>query len=164
MNLFHTAALLATLVVALPILATAQEEGSAAESSEAEPRFRNKLSWLVGGTVEDEGTAFTLGVDYERRLGRQFGIGVIIDKGYGSERAFIAAGALYWHPLPPMRLDIAPGFERLVAADESAFVLRFGADCDIELTRRWSLGPNVNLDFANGRTVFVFGAELGFSF
>lgn len=164
MNLFRSAALLVTLAAAAGVPGAAQEEGTAPESPEAAPRFRNKLSGFVGGTVEDEGSAFTLGLDYERRLGPHFGVGVIIDKAFGGERAFIAAGALYWHPLPPMRLDIAPGFERIEAEDESAFVLRLGADYDFELTERWSLGPNVNLDLANGRAVFVFGAELGFSF
>ncbi|MBP2646651.1 MAG: hypothetical protein H6Q77_275 [Gemmatimonadetes bacterium] len=164
MNPFRTAALLGTLAVTVPAVGAAQEEGAAPESSESAPRFRNKLSGFVGGTVEHEGTAFTLGLDYERRLGPLFGVGVIIDKAFGGERAFIAAGALYWHPLPPMRLDIAPGFERIEAEDESAFVLRLGADYDFEIKERWSLGPNVNLDLANGRAVFVFGAELGFSF
>ena len=169
-GLWRTAALLAALSPLSPINATAQEEAAAPEPQEEgtqeASRYRNKLSGFVGGTAEGEGVAFTLGLDYERRLGRSFGLGALVDKAYAGNRAFIAAGAFFWHPLPTVRLDIAPGVEWMSTGDEedSAFVLRFGADYDFELTERWSLGPNVNLDLAEGRAVFVFGVELGLSF
>jgi len=164
MNLFRTAALLAALSMTLPARGMAQEESPTGASEEAEPRYRNKLSGFIGVTLEDEANSFTLGVDYERRLGGQFGVGVLADRAFGEGRAFIIAAGLFWHPLSRVRLDIAPGIEMSGADDKTFFVLRIGADYDFELTERWSLGPNVNLDFVDGRTVWVLGAELGYSF
>jgi hypothetical protein len=163
MHLFRTAALLAALSMTLPARGLAQRESPTGASEEAEPRYRNKVSGFIGVTLEgEEAAAFTLGADYERRLGGPFGVGVLVERAFGDARFFLAAAGLFWHPLRHVRLDVAPGIEW--GADETLFVLRIGADYDVELTERWSIGPNVNLDFVSGRTVWVLGAEVGYSF
>ena len=143
--------------------ATAQERESPA-ASEAEARRPNSIGLFMGATAkQEEETAFTIGLDYERRLGEQWGVGVILDKPFGGSRSFLVVAGLFWHPLPRVRLDVAPGIE--VNRDEDElFVLRLGADYDFELNERWSIAPNVNLDIVGGRTVWVIGAELGYRF
>jgi hypothetical protein len=136
---------------------------SPSAAQEEAPR-RNSIALFVGATLESgEEGAFTIGLDYERRLGRAFGVGVIADKAFGASRSFLILGGVFWHPVRQVRLDLAPGIEVNQDEDE-LFALRIGADYDFELRERWSIAPNVNLDFVDGRTVWVIGAELGYSF
>ncbi len=165
MHLFRTAALLATLSVALPVRGAAQEEEARPGASEGEPRYRNKVSGFVGVTLEaEEAAAFTLGIGYQRRLGGSFSVGVLAERAFGESRFFLAAAGLAWQPLRRVILYVAPGVELSGADDKTFFVLRIGANYDVELTERWTIGPNVDADFVDGRTVWVLGAELGYSF
>lgn len=151
----RTVGAVAALCAVVAARATAQEN---------EREYRNSLGLFIGTTIEDgEEGSFTLGLDYERRLSKPFGVGVLLDKPFGGSRSFIVAGGFFWHPIGPVRLDLAPGIE--VNQDEDdAFVLRLGADYDFELAERWSLAPNANLDLVDGKTVWVIGVELGYRF
>lgn len=139
----------------------AQEAG--AES--ADLAHRNQLALFLGGTDYEDRVAFTVGLDYERRLGERFGVGVLADWALGGEgREFVLAPAVFYRPLPRLRLDVATGIERNTVEKEVAFLLRLGVDYDFELNERWSVAPNLNVDLVEGETVFVFGAELGYRF
>lgn len=147
-------ALLAGLLWGVAPPAAAQEEAAR----------RNSIALFMGATLQaDDDAAFTIGLDYERRLGQRFGVGVLADKAFGGGRSWLLLGGLFWHPVRQVRLDVAPGIEINQEEDEQ-FVLRLGADYDFEIRERWSIAPNVNLDFVDGRTVWVIGAELGYSF
>ena len=165
MNLFRTAALLAMLAVTLSARGAAQEESARPEASEEAPRYRNKVSGFTGVTLEgEEAAAFTLGIGYQRRLGGPFSVGVLAERAFGDSRFFLAAAGLAWQPLRRVSLYVAPGIEVSGADNETFFLLRIGANYDVELTERWSIGPNVDADFVDGRTVWVLGAEVGYSF
>jgi hypothetical protein len=154
--------LLAVLLTAA-IPAAAQESSTESGTPEESVR-RNSIGLFMGATLEaDEEGAFTIGLDYERRLGAVFGIGVLADKPFGGARSSLLLGGLFWHPVRQVRLDVAPGIE-INQGESEEFVLRLGADYDFEIRERWSIAPNVNLDFVDGRTVWVIGAELGYSF
>ncbi len=158
----HAFAVFAGLVLAAPRPTAAQEPDAPAPETEA--IRRNSIALFVGATAEsEEETAFTIGLDYERRLGGPFGVGVLADKPFGAARSFLILGGFFWHPIRPVRLDLAPGLE-IIQDEDDAFVLRLGADYDFELTERWSVAPNLNVDFVSGRTVWVLGAELAYTF
>lgn len=134
-GLWRTAALLAALSPLSPISAPAQEESTAPESQEAS-RYGNKLSASSAPPLKAKASRSPWASATSAGWGRSFGLGAPVDKAYAGNRAFIAAGALFWHPLPMVRLDIAPGVEWVSAGDEeeSAFRavvrggLRFRAD------------------------------------
>jgi hypothetical protein len=163
-NLTRWILLAAWLAVATASRAAAQAREAGTGTAGEETLPRNSIALFMGATIEDEVTSFTLGLDYERRLSRQFGVGLILDSAFGAGRSFIAAAGFFWHPLRSVRLDVAPGLEVSGEEDDSFFVLRLGADYDFEVSERWSVAPNVNLDFVDGRTVWVLGAELAYAF
>lgn len=148
-------------------LATARavhaQEGARDPGTEEGTSRRNSLGLFTGITLDDDKASFTLGLDYERRLSRQLGVGVLFDRAFDGERIFLVAPALFWHPVGALRLDAAPGVE-VNQGDEDEFVFRIAADYDFELTERWSVAPNVNLDFVSGGRVWVLGAEIAYRF
>ncbi len=48
--------------------------------------------------------------------------------------------------------------------DETHFLLRVGVGYDIILAPRYSVVPNVNLDFVKGEKVWVYGVNLTYKF
>ena len=70
-------------------------------------------STLTGETPEGgSGTAFTLGLDYERRLSRWFGLGLLTDFVLGGTgRAALLGVPLLVHPVGGLGLTLAPGVE-----------------------------------------------------
>jgi hypothetical protein len=128
-------ALLRTLVLGLAALALtltasplrAQETSpargaTAARSHEAhgeehgeEHEHANELGVFVGGTSENDETHFTIGVEYERRLSRRLGIGVIAEHVDGVD-AWVFLAPLSFQPSGHLGLTFyaGPGFESKV--------------------------------------------------
>lgn len=70
-------------------------------------------STLTGETPEGgSGTAFTLGLDYERRLTRIIGLGLLAEYVAGGVgRAFFLGVPLFVHPVGGLGLTLASGVE-----------------------------------------------------
>lgn len=83
--------------------------------------------------VEDEST-FTLGLDYEYRLNRRWGIGALIDYAGGDFRSWVAGVPLFLHPGGGWKLLVAPGFEDKEDEDRE-FLVRAGVLYDFEARR-----------------------------
>lgn len=143
----------------------AQAAVAGAEEGNAETRFRNQASLFAGGVTEEGQVAFTIGVDYERRLGRRIGVGALAEWAFGEARAGVLAAAGYWHPVERVRVVLAAGIADHQEEDEVSFLFRIGADYDFELSPRWSVEPSLNLDLPSGREAsWVFGVALGYAF
>jgi hypothetical protein len=148
----------AVLFPALCLLRPAPLQGQAGG-----PAYRNVVSVLTAATLLEGDVGATFGIAYERRLGRWYGLGPFADYLTTSNRNVATGIAFYMHPTRAIRVIVAPGVDfRRTGPD--LVLLRMGVGYDIRLGPRWSLTPEVNIDFEGGYRVYVVGAELGWRF
>ncbi len=139
-------------------------------------------STLTGETPEGgSGTAFTLGLDYERRLTRIIGLGLLVDYVVGGVgRAFFLGVPLFVRPVGGLGLTLAPGveFEKEEAEDletrssgveeahtSTHFAFRLGSFYTFPLSSTFSLVPQFNADFISGKgATLVYGLAFGIGF
>ena len=163
-------------------LTTAEEPPHAEEHEHA-----NELALFLGGTRESDETHFTIGGEYERRLGERFGLSLVVEHVSGNG-AWVVLAPLSFRPARHLGLKLyaAPGFENKVpessdhapeghesARDseeggrKSFFVARGGVGWTIELGRA-SLTPQLELDFVREdhqwEKALVFGIAIGLGF
>ena len=159
--------------VVMPVAAETEHHESDGEL------HRNELSAFLGATNEPGHDAqFTLGLEYERRIGKHFGTGVMLDYAGSNLRNFVVAVPIFWHPGHSWKILVAPGMELHngtveviphekgdgaeggVDEDEESFLLRIGLAYDLHLGRNFGLAPNINLDLVDGRSIWVYGVNL----
>ena len=71
---------------------------------------------------------------------------------------------MFFHPIDRVRIDLAPGVQRLSKEHVNDFVFRVGIDYDFEFGDHWVVAPNVNVDFVADDFIPVVGAEVGYLF
>jgi hypothetical protein len=152
---------------------------------EAEPR--NEIALILAGTREREerATSLTIGAEYERRLGRKWGVITEFEyvRGPGS---WVFAMPLSFRPVGGgFELFIGPGLERRAiheehgehgeasspgdAGYESLFLWRMGTGYTWEFHERYAFGPSFYVDAiregpGEWGSAFVFGVSLGIAF
>jgi hypothetical protein len=117
----------------------------------------NVLAAFVGIAREgprDNGLA--LGVEYERRLGEQFGIGVLAEHTFGDIDTWVYAIPFAYHS-QRWKFYLAPGTERSKHGNES--LLRIGAERAFEIGS-WEIAPQLDVDFVNSEQIYVVGVTL----
>jgi hypothetical protein len=147
-----------------------------AESAHGGTPPKHVAGVFLGGTNPEEGnTEFTFGAEYEYRVARQFGVGLVYertndghdsvhDDGHGhlvavEEDVSIALFALHLHPTHALRLTAGAGMEYGSHIKDEG-LLRVGAAYDFALGEGFALAPTVNVDLVDGDTAFVFGITL----
>ena len=121
------------------------------------------VSLFAGATSIQKHTDATFGIDIERRLSRQFGIGPIGDFAVNHRAHQIAALGFFFHFNDRFKMVLAPGAEFTYAHTD--FLFRSGFAYDGHITENFSIGPAVNADFVRGHAVaWVYGINLGFGF
>jgi hypothetical protein len=158
--------------------------GSPLLAQEPSEERANELAVFLGGTSEDDETHFTLGVEYERRLGERLGLAVVVEH-VSEVDAWVFLAPFTFRPAPRLGLKLyagpgfeskqpeiehPPGAEEAPASEggrETFFVFRLGAGWVFELGRV-SLTPQLEFDFTREqdewRTAIVFGVAVGFGF
>ena len=161
----------AVMVVAMTVAPTggwAQEGEEAGESEEK----RNVLAFFLGGTTESQNgeseTGFTVGVDYERRLSKHVGVGLLFEGVMGNQEREIVLGLpLSLHPGERLRLVIAPLLEftkKRTAGDKDAeFGIRAGGGYEFPLGQ-YALSPELYVDFIGSKVALVYGVSFAFGF
>jgi hypothetical protein len=178
-------ALLAVSFPGAPTLAQEHGEGhpSTPEAAEhAEHEFhRHHFSVFLGVTdgeieteaavgVESEGgsvvfedqRAFTVGLDYEYRLNRRWGIGALIDYAGKDFRSWVAGVPIVLHPGGAWKLLVAPGLEDKEVEDV-VFLVRAGVMYDFEVGS-FTVAPALNVDFVDDEEILVYGFNIGRGF
>ena len=172
-------------------VATAQEvdpESAHGRQEHHAEHHANHLAVLVGASTftgelpeGSSGTAFTLGVEYERRVTRVIGFGFLADYAPGGlGRAFLLGVPLFVRPVAGLGLTLAPGveFEEEEAEEletrsssvegthtSTHFTFRVGAFYAFPLSSMFSLVPQFNADFISGKgATLVYGLAFGFGF
>ncbi len=173
-------------------LAAGPERTAEDPAAQAEPHgileeheHANALSLFLGGTTETEEqeTYFTLGLEYERTLGRRFALQLVAEH-VSDKDAWVFAAPLLYRPVGELHFIAGPGFETAPRrpesghdsaeaeaphdAREASFLLRFGVGYKLKLGKRLEVFPNVDLDLVreHGEWVkaVVFGVSVGFGF
>jgi len=145
---------------ALAILACAVSITAHAQESETEAEKKNFIELFVGITHDDGENDASLGLTYERKIGR-FGTGIIIEFTDSGSRETVLAVPFFWHPVEPWRTVVAVGTE--ISDGDNSFLTRIGGSYEIEFSG-WSLSPEVNIDFVDRGTALVFGVSFVWKF
>ena len=130
---------------------------SAQEAAEFE---KNALELFLGGTyADDEGTNFSIGLAYERRLGEKIGLGGLIE--YTEGREWVFAAPVFFLPTDAWKIGVAPGVEH--DDGENEFLVRVGTAYEFDMGS-WTLAPELSFDFVDSEVKTVFGQNFGFEF
>ena len=115
-----------------------------------------------GDTGETETrTEASVGVDYEYRLSRVWGIGFLFDYVGGGARASVAGIPIFLHPIGGLKLLAAPGLEH--HEGENEFLVRLGLGYQFDLGR-WGFTPGASIDFVGSDRVYIYGLYIGRGF
>ena len=158
---FRLATTLAFIWAALVLVAW---PAGAADEPDQEPESRNGVAFFMGATDDDQEVAFTLGVDYEYRFARRFGLGGLIDFALGDLRSFVLGVPVFFHPSERWKLFAAPGFER--RESDNNFLVRLGAGYSFDVGPV-DLEPSFQVDFVDEdevSEVFILGVALVWEF
>lgn len=160
------------------------EGGEAHEGGEEHHFHKNHFAVMIGSTqsVEihgeehhDEGHGdphsevtssggrddpdFTLGIDYERRLTKLFGIAGLLDFVVEGQREFLFGPLAVLHPFRGAKLWVGPLYE-VVREGENEWVARVGAGWDFKVGKV-TLTPAANYDITNEHEIWVLGLTIG---
>lgn len=116
---------------------------------------------FVGITSEQRREAgLAIGIEYERRLNKSFGIGLVAEHTFGDFNFWVYAVPFAYHT-GRWKFYIAPGIEDGDHGSES--LLRIGGEYAYEVGG-WEVSPQLDWDFVDGEQVFVFGVVFGKGF
>lgn len=142
-------------------IASANNEHHGGIDHKAHPHH---LSVLVGNTdLDNEGSGFTLGFDYEYRVNDVLGLGVVAEYARGDLEAWTYLLVADIHITNQWILQVGPGTEHTDKHD--LFVARFGTLYEFEFEGGWTLAPQIHYDYHDGGDdAIVYGVALGMAF
>ncbi len=148
---------------------------------------KNHIAVFLGGTsnFDHHSTDFSVGLDYEYRLNKWLGLGLMGEAVFAASTELIAGVPLFFHPAKGLKLVIAPiGVFTEVHIDshevprsdedhyksetlqephkEVHFGVRLGLGYDFHLGKL-SVGPAINYDVSN-TSALVYGINVGLGF
>jgi len=153
--------LLCIMLCTLLPLTAAAEDSPAGTSEEAGGGQR--LSMFVGNTQDGSEIGLSVGLEYEYRWTRQFGVGALAEYAGGDFDSWVVGIPFFIHPHAGWFVRLAPGIER--EDSENNFLFRAGVGYDFEIMPNWSLAPEFNVDFVDGGDdKLVYGLSLSREF
>jgi hypothetical protein len=143
----------------MPFQALAAEE--AHEEHRESHYHRHHVGLMLGNTHEEGEDEFTIGLDYEYRFSQYFGIGLIGEYVGEDAREGVGMGLLFIHPYKGFRFLAGAGVKP--KAEETKFIWRLGIGYRFPIGN-WTIAPEFNVDFTEGRVVEVYGVSFGYGF
>lgn len=160
---------LAVVAVAHAAVAQEPEEGLAFDVDHEEHHYhRHHVGVFLGGATRfadgsKTETGAALGLDYEYRFSKRWGIGGVAEAVVFSDEHRDGAFAVpvYFHPTQRLKLSAGPGFE--IEDGHAEFMARFSVTYDIPV---WKLilSPEVSLDVLDRKQVLLYGLTIGAGF
>ena len=139
-----------------PVRAEPAETG-AKERPEWVEDGRNELALFVGVTDVAGDPGPSLGLDYEHRFTRLFGLGATVEYTSADLRDWLLAVSFNWHVWKELKLFAAPGAELEKKDGSDSFVLRLGVEYGFGIGKKWEVAPALNVDFTSDDTAIVIG-------
>jgi hypothetical protein len=133
------------------------------EQSDAEDFKPNGIELFVGATLSDGDGEASFGIDYERRISQELGLGLMVE--YTDGREWVIAIPVSLHITESWKIVFALGAELSPdeVADKHEFLQRIGTSYEFGFNG-WSLAPELNVDFAGGERKTVVGVSFGWDF
>jgi hypothetical protein len=153
--------LLLGILVVTSVLVPVQ--GAVASEDHGHEGFhKHHVSVFAGNTTDYKGhNAFTVGVDYEYRFNKRWGLVGLFDYATGEIDATVIAAGVIFHALKNLRLQAAPGFD--IHKDSEQFVVRFGILYDFHVGG-WTLTPCMYVDVLELDENHIYGLGFGKGF
>ena len=137
------------------------DEHEAASVHEVVDNYKpNLLAVFVGATHEGSESGLALGFEYERRLSKSFGVGVLAEHTSGDLDFWVYAVPLAYHT-GSWKFYLAPGVADGSHGSES--LVRIGGEYAFEFGA-WEISPQLNADFVDGNEPLVLGITIGKGF
>jgi hypothetical protein len=158
---YRSLLLLALLAAATP--ADGKEADAGADRDWA-AKGRNDMAVFLGATAVRGDLGESVGLDYEYRVTRRFGVGAALEYTGAAFRELLYAVSFDWHPWREMKLYLAPGGQTDVTEGTAAWVVRFGIEYGFDVGRGLEIAPALSIDHLSDETAVVIGVGLGRSF
>jgi hypothetical protein len=146
------------MLVALVVIAlSGMGAGTVLAEEEAGEEGQNKLGLFLGGAHNSEKDGFSVGLDYEYRVNRRFGIGGMVEYSGGDFGEWIAGLPVCWHPWRELKLYVAPGVNYDPSHGDTYFLVRVGADYGFSLGRGFEIAPSLNFETTSEENAMIYG-------
>ncbi len=154
------------MLLALPSAVFANEPAHDDKHPEAHSEehafHRNVIGVFAGVTSESRREeAFTLGIEYERRLSERFGVGGLVERAMGDLEFWVYAVTFAYHE-GPWKFYGGPGIEDS-DAHGNEFLFRVGVEYAWEVGS-YEIAPQLDVDFVDGEHELVLGLVLARGF
>ena len=143
----------------VPVIAESDES----HQDEGHHGHKHHASLFLGNTHDFHSEdAVTVGLDYEFRVHKWFGLAALIDHAAGDIDSTVAGAGVFLHPWGDVRLLAAGANEHHEGNDE--FIVRLGALYDFWVNG-WSISPTINVDLLeDNEENWVYGVSFGRGF
>lgn len=132
------------------------------------PDEPHHFSVVIAGTniPSANETAFTIGVDYEYRINRRWGVGFVAEQAFGEIDSTTLLAVTDIHLWGGLALQIGPGVEFVDEGEqhETFAIGRIGALYELEFGDRFTISPQLHYDISSGEDAIVFGFAIGRAF
>ena len=148
-------------LAAQPVMTQEAEGENGAEWAE---EGRHELGLFLGVTDKEGETGISVGLDYEYRLNRLFGIGGVAEYTGADFREGLLGVPFYWHAWKELKLVAAPAVEIEPAERSGWFVVRVGGEYGFPLRSGIEIAPALYFDVSSEDVAVVVGATVATSF
>ena len=160
-------ALLLCLSSNLASSAYAKSPAYAEIKREHETHKKNHISIITGAThvPEEDLTAFTIGLDFERELTENIGVGFVVERALGELEATSIFAVTDIHLGQGFVIQAGPGLE--FVNSETLAVGRIGLFYEIDIESQFGdiiLAPSFSYDISEAEDSLVFGLAFGTKF
>ena len=136
--------------------------GELESKAHEEKDYRNVIALFGGNTKDGSENGASIGLEYVYRISPLFSIGGLGEYAGGDFDSWVIGVPVIIHPHAGWFFRLAPGLE--FEDSETNFLFRAGSGYEFELMPRWSLAPEINVDFVDGDTKLVYGLTLSWEF
>lgn len=140
------------VILGVPVLAGADERGGG--ESDGDEYHEHTVAFFVGAAEEgarEDGIA--VGVEYEHRRSRRFGIGVLLEHTFGDVDTWVFAVPFAYHG-GRWKVYAGPGVED--GQEDNETLLRVGGEYGFEVGD-WEIAPQLDVDFVEGEETWILG-------
>ena len=125
---------------------------------------RHRIGVFAGATFADSEVGPSIGLDYQYRLDRIFGIGGGVEYTGADFREGIIVATAYWRPWSSepwkdVTVYASAGTDLQPADKTRSFLIRIGAEYGFALSNGYEIAPAFNIDFTD-EVAYVIGAAL----
>ena len=153
------------------------ESGDSHNLSHTSHPHWNHIAIFTGATskFEQEGTHFTLGLDYIRKFPPSgcWAISIFGEAIFEEHTEWLFGVPVFYRPYEKLWVRTGPGFEILQEEEHDhgenktetkfEFLWRAGIGYDIEF-EKYSISPSIDIDFGRSSTAAVWGLNFGYGF